>query len=47
MTVVLNLSDSAYECEIDGKVLIISGGALDSYNGKKVIPARSCAWFMA
>ena len=47
LTVVLNLSDSAYECEIDGKVLIISGGTLDSYNGKKVIPARSCAWFMA
>ena len=47
VTVVLNLADSAAECEISGRALIVSGGVIDSHNEKKVIPARSCAWFVA
>ena len=47
ITVVMNLSDAAQECDVDGKLLVVSGGTVDAHNGKKVIPARSCAWFIA
>ena len=43
----MNLGDEAKECEVDGKLLIVSGGTVDAHNGNKVIPARSCAWFIA
>jgi alpha-glucosidase len=47
ITVVMNLSDSAKECEVDGKLVIVSGGTVDARDGKRVIPARSTAWFLA
>jgi alpha-glucosidase len=46
VTVVMNLSDSAVECDADGRLLIVSGGTVDARDGKKVIPARSTAWFL-
>ena len=47
ITIVLNLSDVAYECHIQGQPLVVSTGEIDVHNGKKLIPARSCAWFIA
>ena len=47
ITAILNLSDKPYECSISGKPLIVSNGVIDAYSGKKVIPARSCAWFIS
>ena len=47
VTVVMNLSDSAEECDAEGKLIIVSGGTVDARDGKKVIPARSTAWFLA
>jgi alpha-glucosidase len=46
ITVVMNLSDSAKECDVAGKLIIVSGGTVDARDGKKVIPARSTAWFL-
>ena len=42
----MNLSDSAEECDVAGKLIIVSGGTVDVRDGKKVIPARSTAWFL-
>jgi alpha-glucosidase len=42
----MNLSDSAKECDAAGKLIIVSGGTVDARDGKKVIPARSTAWFL-
>ena len=47
ITVVMNLSNAEQECDVDGKLLVVSGGTVDAHNEKKVIPARSCAWFIA
>ena len=47
ITVVMNLSDSAKECDAAGKLIIVSGGTVDARDGKRVIPARSTAWFLA
>jgi alpha-glucosidase len=47
ITVVMNLSDSVQECDAAGKLLIVSGANVDARDGKKVIPARSTAWFLA
>ncbi len=47
VTVIMNLSDSSQECVINGKLLIVSSGTVDAHNEIKVIPARSCAWFIA
>jgi alpha-glucosidase len=46
ITVVMNLSDSVQECDAAGKLLIVSGANVDARDGKKVIPARSTAWFL-
>jgi alpha-glucosidase len=43
----MNLSDSAQECEADGKLVMVSSGTVDARDGIKVIPARSTAWFLA
>jgi len=42
----MNLSDSVQECDTAGKLLIVSGANVDARDGKKVIPARSTAWFL-
>ena len=47
VTVIMNLSESAQECDIDGRLLAVSNGTVEGHNGKKVIPARSTAWFLA
>ena len=47
ITVLMNVSDIAQEYDVDGKLLVVSSGVVDPHNGKKVIPARSCAWFIA
>jgi len=47
ITVVMNLSDSAEECDAEGKLIIVSGGTVDARDRKRVIPARSTAWFLA
>jgi alpha-glucosidase len=46
ITVVMNLSDSVQEYDAAGKLLIVSGANVDARDGKKVIPARSTAWFL-
>ena len=47
VTVVMNLSVEPQACEVEGKLLVASSGVVDAHNGKKVIPARSCTWFLA
>jgi alpha-glucosidase len=47
VTVILNLSDAPIESYVSGKPLVVSSGVIDAHNGKKVIPARSCAWFIS
>jgi alpha-glucosidase len=47
VTVIMNLTDTVQECKVDGKLLIVSSGTVDARNEMKVIPARSCAWFIA
>jgi alpha-glucosidase len=47
VTVVMNLSDSAQECEANGKLVVVSSGTVDARDGKKVIPPHSTAWFLA
>ena len=47
VTVFMNLTDITQECKVDGKLLIVSSGTVDAHNEMKVIPARSCAWFIA
>jgi len=32
--------------DVAGKLIIVSGGTVDARDGKKVIPARSTAWFL-
>jgi alpha-glucosidase len=46
VTVIMNLTDSVQECAIEGKLLIVSSGTVDARDEIKVIPARSCAWFI-
>jgi alpha-glucosidase len=40
----MNLSDSAIEVEITGKLLIVSAGTVDGRDGKITIPAVSTIW---
>jgi alpha-glucosidase len=40
----MNLSDSAIEVEITGKLLIMSAGTVDGRDGKMTIPAVSTIW---
>jgi alpha-glucosidase len=40
----MNLSDSAIEVEITGKLLIVSAGTVDGRDGKMTIPAVSTIW---
>ena len=47
VTVVMNLSDSPQECEAGGKLVMVSSGTVEAREGKKVIPPRSSAWFLA
>ncbi len=44
VTVAMNLSELAQEVSIEGQVIMLSAGSLDSNSGKKLIPARSCIW---
>ena len=47
VTVVMNLSIEPQTYEVEGKLLVVSSGVVDAHDGKKVIPARSCTWFIA
>lgn len=47
MTVVMNLSDLPQEFEAVGTLVMDSGGTVEAHNGKKLIPPRSSAWFLA
>ncbi|MEI7540014.1 MAG: alpha-amylase family glycosyl hydrolase [Actinomycetes bacterium] len=47
ITVVMNLSNESQECDVVGRPIVVSSGTVDAHSGKKVIPARSCAWFIA
>ncbi len=47
VTVVMNLASEPQELEIAGKILVVSSGTVDPHGANKVIPARSCAWFIA
>ena len=47
VVVVMNLSIEPQTYEVEGKLLVASSGVVDAHDGKKVIPARSCTWFLA
>jgi alpha-glucosidase len=44
VSIYMNLSDSAVEVEITGKLLIVSTGIVDSRDGKVTIPPISTIW---
>ena len=44
VSIYMNLSDSAAEVEITGKLLIVSAGIVDSRDGKVTIPPVSTIW---
>jgi alpha-glucosidase len=44
VSIYMNLSDSAVEVEISGKLLIVSAGTVDARDGKLTIPAISTIW---
>jgi alpha-glucosidase len=47
VTVVMNLSVSPQEYEAGGKLVMVRSGTVEAREGKKVIPPRSSAWFLA
>jgi alpha-glucosidase len=45
VTVIMNLSDKDLEYDVEGKLLLVSNGIVESRNNLKIVPAHSCAWF--
>jgi hypothetical protein len=44
VSIYMNLSDTAIEVEITGKLLIVSAGIVDARDGKLKIPPLSTIW---
>jgi hypothetical protein len=44
VSIYMNLSDTAIEVEITGKLLIVSAGVVDARDGKLTIPGISTIW---
>lgn len=44
VTVAMNLSEKPQEVRIEGRVIMLSSGSLDSTNGRILIPAHSSIW---